>query len=472
MGGMGIDAGFGTSFSSRFIAQVKFEGVHLPIITLAYAAAILRKAGHEVHVIDQARQDSEQPEVLAEVTALKPDWVVAATSFAYIRAELQYLAAASRACGCKRLVFGATACHFASDIMALGLADVIAHGDPEVAIGHLAQGTLAPGLSGVLMAQAGSSPPVLHAAAPGFVQALDTVPWPDWNGFEIQRYGYFPLLKRRPFLTMLASRGCPYACSFCPYPVAQGAPFRGRSVKDVVAEASFLVKTHGIRSILFRDPTFSMDIGRAKDLARGLRDAHLDLDWGMETRLDRLDDELIDLLGESGCKSVNFGVDPIDEATREASHRRACPPDVAAARIARLERRGIATAGLFVIGLPNQSEDEMRRTIEWIDTLEMSFVNYELATPFPGTPLYDQAITQGWTQALTLQQLLAGDPKLQFNGAMGLAQMKALQDQAFRRFYAKPRRVVKDLILRQFFTNVRFFSRSALRFALRELRAA
>lgn len=459
MGGMGIDDGFGVGLGPRFVALLKNEGTRLPVIALAFAAALL--ADHDVTVLDQATLDPADPAALDAIVRSRPDWIVAASSFAFLGAELRFLERARAATGARRMLLNQAATFFADDILRRGLAEVISSGDPEVAVGHLARGTLRPGLDGVRMADADGRP---VAAPSGFVADLDTLPEPRWEAFPRGDYGYFPLLKKRPFLTMLSSRGCPYQCHFCPYPVAQGAPFRPRSAALVADEMQRLVERFGVRSVLFRDPTFSLDMKRVKDLCRILVARKLPLEWGIETRLDRMDLPMIELLGAAGCRSAEFGMDPIDEHTRQASHRKGIKPARAAELIREMEAHGIATAGLFVVGIPEQSEDEMLRTLDWVETLEVSYMNYEVATPFPGTELYTQAVQKGWTKPITLDALLDGDPKLSFNGVIDLDRMKALQDRALSRFYLRPRKVAREIFNADFLENVRFMSASGLKF--------
>jgi radical SAM superfamily enzyme YgiQ (UPF0313 family) len=238
----------------------------------------------------------------------------------------------------------------------------------------------------------------------------------------------------------------------------------------VVDELVNLRARRGVRSVLFRDPTFSFDMARVTAICDGLIAQGAPVEFGIETRLDRMDEAMIERLARAGCRSAEFGVDPIDEHTRHASKRKGIKPERAAAHIATMERAGIAAAGLFVIGLPGQSEDEMHRTMDWIDGLEMSYVNYEVATPFPGTALYREAVQKGWSRPITLDDLLEGDPKLSFNGVIDLARMKALQDRALSRFYLRPSKVAREVLNRDLFENVRFMSATGLKFLRGELR--
>jgi radical SAM superfamily enzyme YgiQ (UPF0313 family) len=466
MGGMGIDDGFGLGVGTRFVALLKNQGTRMPVIWLAYGAAVL--AEHEVVQFDLSGLDPADPKALEAVTATKPDWIVAATSFGFLGSELRFLEQLHASTGAKRLLFGYSATFFADDILAKGYAEAISSGDPEVAIAAIGKGPLVPGTEGLIVRDKAGT---VVKGKQGFLQDLDAEPFPEWTGFPLADYAYFPLLKQRPFLTMQSSRGCPYGCHFCPYPIAQGAPFRARSARNVVDEMQRDVEKWGVKSILFRDPTFSMDQTRAKAICREITRRGLRVEWGIETRLDRMDEEMIDLLAEAGCRSAEFGVDPIEEHTRFSSKRKGFPPTKAAERITRMEKAGISTAGLFVVGIPGMGRAEMDRTIEWIETLDMSYVNYEVATPFPGTPLYTQAVAAGWTKPITLDDLLHGDPKLSFNGVIDVQTMKELQDRALSRFYVRPRRILRELSKDGVLGNLRFFAESGLKFIGSELRS-
>ncbi len=469
MGGMGINDDFGTTLPAQFLAFAKYHGIHLPVLSLAYAAAILRRAGHTVLVLDQARQDPSEPGVLQAAIDTRPDWVVAASSLAYFAAELNFLEQLRTHTGCHRLLIGNTAVHFARDLGQRGLCEAIALGDPEVAIQHLANGTLRPGTAGVAMRDPALAGSTLVETKPIFLNDIDALPHPDWTDFRLDRYRYYPLLRGRGVATMLASRGCPYACNFCPYPAGQGEPFRPRAIADIVAEMAELVRDHGVQSILFRDPTFTLDMPRAKTLCRAITAAKLGVQWGIETRLDRLDNEMVDLLAAAGCASVTVGLDPVDAKTRRASHRKGYDQGHAEAMLERLRKRGVASAGLFVVGLPDQSEAELREAFAWIEGTALTYVNYHQATVFPGTELYAEALAKGWLPELTLADLLRGDPKLSFNGKIDAHRIRELQDEALRHFYRQPKRALAELTRGETAQSLAFYGETAAKFVWQRL---
>lgn len=471
MGGMGIDDDFGTTLPSQYLAFAKYQGIHIPVLALGYAAAILRRAGHSVVVLDQARQDPNEAGVLQAAVDARPDWVIAATSLAYFGAELDYLEQLRAHTGCQRMLVGTTAAHFAAELGERRACEAIALGDPEVAFEHLARGTLKPGVAGAAVRDPHAADAPLVMGQPVFLGDIDKVPMPDWTGFPLDRYRYHPLLRGRGVATMLASRGCPYACNFCPYPVGQGAPFRPRAVAAVVDEMTALVRDHGVRNILFRDPTFTLDMGRAKTLCRAIAAAKLPVQWGIETRLDRLDDELVDLLAAAGCAFVTVGLDPVDPNTRRASHRKGYGEDHAKAMLERLRRRKVASAGLFVVGLPDQTEEELRAGFAWIESTALTYVAYHQATVFPGTALYREALAKGWFAPLTLADLMRGEPKLSFNGRIAAARIRELQDEALRRFYRHPKRALAEVTRGETAQSLAFYGETAARFLLQRLAA-
>jgi radical SAM superfamily enzyme YgiQ (UPF0313 family) len=164
------------------------------------------------------------------------------------------------------------------------------------------------------------------------------LPYPDWQGFDLNGYGYFPALPKKPFLTIQGSRGCPFACDFCPYLVSQGIPLRRRSNDDIVSEIKHLIDTYGIKSLLFRDITWSMHKKLTKELCEKIIENNFQLDIAVETRADTLDDELIRLMGLAGIVAVNLGVESPDDEILLGSGRRPILQDKMHQVIQKLEK--------------------------------------------------------------------------------------------------------------------------------------
>jgi radical SAM superfamily enzyme YgiQ (UPF0313 family) len=441
-GGMAIDDQFGTDTGASFVARLKSEGTVIPEIAFPYLGAVL--ADHDVRFFDGARiaQDSPPAAALqADVVAYAPAWIVASSSFANLGNEVDLLGALGRAAGARTVLFGAAAASFAAEILARPGVDFVVDGEAEAVVPDLVARPDPESVAGVWR----RTPRGPEGTGRRLVQDLDALPFPDWSVSPVSRYRYFPLLKRRPFATVQASRGCTYGCAFCPYPAAQGERFRARRPEAVVDEMAHLVERFGVRSILFRDPNFALDRARVVEICQGLIRRKVRVDWGCETRLDLLDDELVGLLAAAGCRSAEVGMDSLSVAASARHGRKTIAPDEARARIRSLDRHGIASAALFLVGLPGDDEASILDTIGFAVGLAPTYLNFEIPVPFPGTALYRDAVRDGRMAALRLDDLRGRTPILAAGSGLDADRLHALQARAVRRFYVRPVRLLRTL---------------------------
>jgi anaerobic magnesium-protoporphyrin IX monomethyl ester cyclase len=236
----------------------------------------------------------------------------------------------------------------------------------------------------------------LHTPALPFERDLDSLPFPKWDLLPFEKY-VIPKSStsgRARFLPMLSSRGCPFGCSYCPYPVGQGLKWRYRSPPNVVDEMELLVGRFGVEYILFRDPMFSAMQKRVvaiceEILARGLR-----VRWKCETRMDCLDESTIAIMARAGCVGINFGVESTDPDVQKGVHRTPILPAEFTEKVAMCRRHGIATFAFFVIGLPGDTRETILASIEFAVQIRANWTQFTVATPFIGTPMYDWALRE------------------------------------------------------------------------------
>lgn len=257
-----------------------------------------------------------------------------------------------------------------------GHADFIISGEPEEAFMRLVAGQ------------------PLHGICPSSEMAdLDALPFPRWDllGESSRLPGVGIPLVMRPLhggFPVLASRSCPEFCTYCPIRIL--GSHRVRSVASIVDEIEQLCDRYGRPHVIFRDPLFSQDRDRClaisdEILARGLR-----LRFECETRLDRLDAELIDRLHVAGLRTICFGVESVSPETLRRVARRPIPPPHQGAIVQHCRRRGIATAAQYVIGFVQDDWSSVAATIDYAIELGSTFAQFKLLTPYPGTPLWKQ----------------------------------------------------------------------------------
>jgi anaerobic magnesium-protoporphyrin IX monomethyl ester cyclase len=201
------------------------------------------------------------------------------------------------------------------------------------------------------------------------------------------------------FLPMLTSRGCPFGCNYCPYPVGQGLLWRYRSAENVVNEIEHLIRDFHVEYILFRDPLFSANKKRVAAICEEIIRRGLKVQWRCETRIDCLDEPTIELMARAGCTGVNFGVESIDPQIQKNVERKPISEEQFVETVDLFRKYNIRTFAFFVVGLPGDTIDTILRTIRFGLTLKASWIQFTVATPFIGTKLHDWAVDHGFVQA-------------------------------------------------------------------------
>lgn len=231
-----------------------------------------------------------------------------------------------------------------------------------------------------------------------FERNLDSLPFPRWDLLPVERY-VIPKSSgsgKARFLPMLSSRGCPFGCSYCPYPVGQGLKWRYRSPVNVVDEMEHLARDFGVEHILFRDPMFSAQQKRVVAICEEILRRGLVVRWKCETRVDCLDEPTIAIMAKAGCVGVNFGVESIDPEIQKGVHRQPILERDFIETVAQCRRHGIGTFAFFVVGLPGDTVDTILRSIAFAAKIRADWTQFTVATPFIGTPMYEWAVREGF----------------------------------------------------------------------------
>ena len=273
--------------------------------------------------------------------------------------------------------------------------DYAVTGEPDQAVVELLRGAPLGDISGLVWRDGGE----WHSNAERkFERNLDSQPFPRWDLFPIERYtmpksAAAGVLR---FLPMLSSRGCPFGCNYCPYPVGQGLLWRDRSPGNVVDEMEHLVRDLGVQYVIFRDPLFSANKKRVAAICEEILARGISIRWRCETRIDCLDEKTIAIMAKAGCAGVNFGVESIDPQVQKNAERKPITEKRFVDTMVLLRRHGIATFAFFVIGLPGDTVDTIIESIRFALRLGASWTQFTVATPFIGTRLHDWAIEQGF----------------------------------------------------------------------------
>jgi anaerobic magnesium-protoporphyrin IX monomethyl ester cyclase len=385
------------------IAYYKKQFHDVPSVHMAYTAAILARAGHDVRWTRGEFIDGDVALVLSSLVDHKAEAVWADQM---------------RARGAKVGFIGITASKMPE--LYRGHCDFILNGEPEAAVMRLAQGEVP---SGIVVSEQ--------------IDDLDSLPFPRWDLVTEDRGRKLGIKwSSRPVgggYPLLASRGCPEFCTYCPHRILAG--YRARSIANIVDEMERLCDQVSRPYIIFRDPLFTEQRERVVELCDEIQRRGLTLTFEAETRLDRLDVELLDKLYVAGFRAMSFGVESLDPATLKKSGRRPIPQGHQREIMAHCRTLGIVTAAFYVLGFLQDDWNSIAATIDYATDMGSTFAQFKMLTPYPGTPMFKQ-----------IEPLLTETDWEKFDGYtptfrhpnLTERELRFLLGAAYKRFYMRP----------------------------------
>jgi len=268
-------------------------------------------------------------------------------------------------------------------------------------------------------------------SARGMQRGSFRVPRPRHELFPRRGY-HFSFARSEPFATVLTDYGCPYPCTFC---VIGTLGFQTRPVADVLEEVDAL-RAAGTRELFVMDQTFGVQRERALELCRAF-EARGDLSWTAYSRPDTADDELLAAMARAGCHTLMMGVESADDGLL-ATYRKGYVARTVREGFHRAKRHGLRTVGTFIIGLPEETEDSLRATLELAMELEMDFMSINMAVPRFGTPFRARALELGLARPDDLVMDQGGAQAFLPTNTLDREAMLALKKRMIRRFYLRP----------------------------------
>lgn len=306
---------------------------------------------------------------------------------------------------------------------------------------------------------------------------LDEIPYPAHDLYKIRRYTNLnPLTdgldKNARAYTIMTSRGCPYKCTYCSKPIT-GDTWRPRSVENVIGEWRWLVRDLKATEIGLTDDIWNLKLDRAKELCRRLIAEGLNtVPWttvhGM--KVNHTDPELFQLMKAAGCRRVGFGVESGDPYILRNVIKKSQTMDMVRNAFRWAREAGLETMGFFIYGMPGETEETMEKTTRFALELDPNLAHFMLATPYPGTEMYDVIKKYGNIFAHEWQDYAIQSDKARFtmpNYDPDLVVRK--WKEAYRRFYLyRPKRVWEKVSKKSFWTELPNTISNARRFFLPE----
>jgi radical SAM superfamily enzyme YgiQ (UPF0313 family) len=225
-----------------------------------------------------------------------------------------------------------------------------------------------------------------------FIADLDDLPLPRHDLLPLERYRA-PLVGG-PYAFVVSSRGCPGGCRFCIKHVSYGSSVRYRSPEHVLAEVEQLVEL-GVRKIHMYTDLFTVNREHVMGICEGILERELPVKWTCNSRVDFVDAELLQTMKRAGCWMISWGIESGDEGMLKRMRKGITPEKVERA-LRWSKEAGIMNWGYFIIGLPGETEESIRRTIDFSKRLPLDLVLFHIAAPHPGTPFFFEVVENGW----------------------------------------------------------------------------
>jgi len=225
-----------------------------------------------------------------------------------------------------------------------------------------------------------------------FIANLNDLPIPMHDLLPLQEYR-MPLIKG-PFTFIVTSRGCPAGCTYCIKHVSYQYGTRLRSPELLVKEM-WRLKELGIHNIHMYADLFTVNRDQVIELCQLMIEQNLNVKWTCNSRVDYVDEEMLQLMGKAGCWLISWGIESGNEQILRHA-RKGAYPDKAERALRWAKQAGIKNWGYFIIGLPGETEETIRQTINFSKKLPLDIALFHVAAPYPGTPFFFEVVENGW----------------------------------------------------------------------------
>lgn len=425
------------------------EELQVPHVGLAYLSAMLEQHGFKAWVVDAHPFSSEWQFLLSLVLkTVRPDIVGVTSTTSTIYQAYEAAKLVKQTYPKAMVVAGGPHVTFLDrEVLAeCNEIDIIVRGEGEQTfielLERLESGRPLKGTLGITYREEDGN--IRRESDRPLIENLDSLPFPSYRHLPLDLFYTFGI--KLPSLPVVTSRGCPFRCSFCVSWKLNRGRWRTRSPSNVVDELEHHVHTYGISDFSFVDDIFTLSRKRVKEICREIRRRKLEITWGCSARADTIDLALLREMRKAGCHTIYFGVESKSRRTlKEMGKSLAVERVIDAFKLCR--RLGINTVASVILFWPTEKRRDVEETVKFVRQLESDIAQFCIATPFPGTRLYEALkkaqllIEKDWSKYDIVTPVFETG---EFNRKYMLLKWK----QAYITFYARPSYIARQIVKR------------------------
>lgn len=405
--------------SQHRVGRKSRENMYWPQVELAQMAALLVK-DYRVQIIDAIGERLSWPQFERRLRAAAPKYYLTEVTAPTLQNDM-YGVFLAKAIGAKTMAFGTHVTPMPYETMdAFPALDFILRGEPEMTLRELvdyfeAKPSSDPGIVKLLQDTGSEVPTKSFQDSPGelahikglvwrkdsnvvvnpdrpFVPNLDDLPTPLHNLLPLDKYRG-PMMKGA-YSFVVPSRGCSAGCIYCIKHVSYQWSLRLRSPENIMQELR-LLKSLGINYIQFYADLFTLSRDQVMGICKAMIEEKIDMHWMCNSRVDYVDQEMLQLMGKAGCWMISWGIESGSyEILKRA--RKGADPAKAERALTWARQAGIRNWGYFIIGLPGETEETIKQTIAFSKKLPLDIALFHIAAPYPGTPFFFEVVENGW----------------------------------------------------------------------------
>ncbi|UCD55223.1 MAG: B12-binding domain-containing radical SAM protein [Candidatus Omnitrophota bacterium] len=292
-----------------------------------------------------------------------------------------------------------------------------------------------------------------------FLEDIDSLGMPAWDLISPQEYPeaqHGAFFKKFPIAPIMITRGCPFSCTFCAGKLISGKSLRKRSIRNIINEMETLYHDYGIREFHIIDDNFTLDRAFVKEFLKNLKKLDLDITWAVPNgiRMDTLDDELLELMKETGLYLISLGIESGSDRILGLMKKNITTDKIRRA-IGLIKKHNIDIAGFFILGFPGETVEDIKKTIRFSLEFDLIRANFFTYLPFPGTESFNDLKRRGKLEEINFKRFYFMNATFTPDG-IDRSALKALQRKAFLRFFLRPRILIKNLMQVKSFRHFKF----------------
>ena len=365
----------------------------LPPMGLAYIAGYLREHGHICEIVDGMATPFSLDILTNKASSFDVIGITAVSTFAKRVNEI--IGVLKRGKVKAPVVVGGPHATVLPESCLRNGADYVVFGEGEITmlelVNALASGNPVDNISGIAYLNDNK---FHRTPARRIIENLDDIPLPARDLLPMNKYRSSEARsKKQPSHSLFTSRGCPGNCSFCNKMIF-GSKVRYYSVDRIVEEFFLLRDTYGAQDLAIWDDNFLADRNVAHTVCDSLIKNKLKRTWSIEARIDSVDRDILLHAKEAGCDFIAYGIESGSQKMLDSMNKRITLEQIRQT-IKMTKEVGINIRGYFMMGMPNETVEDMDKTISFAKELDIEVASFTLFVPLPGTIEYRRAMKTG-----------------------------------------------------------------------------